>query len=107
MPDFLKRMYRSIYNWWKPVPSDDEIAEIVKSILSGEGGAEISSASQQVCLISFSNGDHDICIPSIHQVTACEMAAAKINQKSGRTDAVGNLLDGPCPAGSNTIRPAS
>jgi hypothetical protein len=107
MPDILKRMYRSFYNWWKPIPSDAEIAEIVKSVLGGQGSAEISSASQQVCLVSFSNGDHDICIPSIHQLTACEMAAARINQKSGRTDAVGNLLDGPCPVSSKTIQPAS
>jgi hypothetical protein len=113
MPDFFKALYRWLYNLWRPIPSNDKIAEILKSVPIGrenETAPQIagdSKAPQQVCLISFSMGDHDICVPTIHDVTGCEMAAALINKQSGRNDAVGNIIDGPCPAGSSLIRPAS
>lgn len=112
MPDFLKALYQRFYNWWWPIPSDEKIAEIVKLLSIGrqsEIDAQISGTfktPQQVCLISFSMGDQDICVPTIHDDTDCEMAAARINQQSGRTDAVGNMIDGPCPTKSKSIRPA-
>jgi hypothetical protein len=111
MLDSLKSLYNRFYNWWWPVPSDDDLANIVKSI-AGPGSAETEAqitarerGPQQVCVVSFANGEHDRCFPSIHRQTDCEMMAARINQASGRTDAVGNLLDGPCPPGSWAIRP--
>lgn len=112
MTGSLKSLYNRFYNWWWPVPSDDDLAGMLKSI-EGEGSAGTAETqmaprqkgTQQVCVVSFANGERDRCFPSIHSQTGCEMMAARINQASGRSDAVGNLLDGPCPSGSSAIGP--
>ena len=106
MFDTLKSIYSSLYTWWRPLPTDDEIAEIVRSIIGRPQSNDAKiDAAQPVCVISFSNGDRDICLPAIHDVPHCDAAAARINQRSGRSDARGNLLNG-CTPSSKTVMPA-
>lgn len=107
----FQSLYKAYYNWRWPIPSDDELSETEKSIVAkslSQPDTKAPSSTpklQLVCVISFDNGDHDVCFPRVHDQMHCDMVKDDIKQKSGRDDVHANMLDS-CGNTSKTIGPS-